>query len=251
MNNNIIISQQIERGLSILRSLTDLEEEDETKTFVYRVKLFGDQKFYDEKELNRLETKVLNWKLETETFLTSLGIEIDANDNPFQSQSPLSLIDKRRALVYDIRDILNYLSSLNKKAMEQPTLNTKQLLLQIDKLKEEVEQLARDKAVLEKANRELQKKAAPIVSNIIIAEDRKIDVIKILHAMSKIGLFKMKDGSKFTIKVVMEFFGKILNNNFTEYSINLSTSKSKTKELSYMQVFDVLHKAAYDYYKKS
>ena len=90
MNNNIIISQQIERGLSILRSLTDLEEEDETKTFVYRVKIFKDQKFYDEKELNRLETKVLNWKLETETFLTSLGIEIDANDNSFQSQSPLS-----------------------------------------------------------------------------------------------------------------------------------------------------------------
>lgn len=253
MNNKIVISEQIERGLNILRSLTDLEEEDETKTFAYRLKIFEDQKFYDEKELNRLEAKVLNWKLETETFLTSLGIEIDVNDNPFQSQSPLSSIDKRGALVYDIRNVLNYLSSLNKKSktMEQPTLNTKQLLLQIDQLKEEVGQLTREKAVLEKANLELQKKATSNVSNIIIVEDRKIDVIKILHAMSKIGLFKMKDGSKFTIKVVMEFFGNILNNNFTKYSTNLSTSKSKTKELSYMQVFDDLRKAANDYLKKS
>lgn len=247
----ILLQEQINRGIVILRCLNDLEEEDGTKSFVYRVKIFKDQRFYDEKELNRLEIKVHNWKLETETCLTSLGIEMDINDNPFQSQSPLSLIDKRGALVYDIQNALNYLSSLSNKAiiMEQPICNTKQLLLQIDNLKKEVNQLTHEKNVLEATNSEPLEKAKLYVSNIIIAEDRKIDVIKILHAMCKIGLFKMKDGSTFTSKVVMEFFGKILNNDFTKYSSNLSTSKLKTKELSYMQVFEDLRKAAHDYFK--
>ena len=42
-----------------------------------------------------------------------------------------------------------------------------------------------------------------------------------------------------------------MNDDFSEYSTNLSTSKSKTKERSYMQVFEDLRKAAYDYFKKS
>ena len=87
--------------------------------------------------------------------------------------------------------------------------------------------------------------------DIDIAEKRKIDVIKILHAMCNIGVFQLKNGKDFTIEAVMKFFGKILNNNFTEYNSNLSTSKSKTKEVSYMQVFDDLRKAANDYFKKS
>ena len=85
----------------------------------------------------------------------------------------------------------------------------------------------------------------------MIAEDRKIDVIKILHAMCKIGLFQKSNGGKVTQNAVMKYFGKILNDDFSEYSSNISTSKSKTKELSYMQVFEHLHKAAYDYFKKS
>lgn len=83
------------------------------------------------------------------------------------------------------------------------------------------------------------------------ADDRIIDVIKILHAMCKIGLFQKTNGSKITTKAVMEYFGKMLNKDFSKYSSNLSTSKSKTKELSYMQVFNELREAAYDYYKKS
>jgi len=89
------------------------------------------------------------------------------------------------------------------------------------------------------------------VCNIVIAEDRKIDVIKVLHSMCKIGLFKMKDGSKFTIKEVMKFFGEVLNDNFTEYSSNLSTSKATTKESTFLEVFEELHNAAKEYLKKS
>jgi len=87
--------------------------------------------------------------------------------------------------------------------------------------------------------------------DIMIVEDRKIDVIKILHAMCKIGVLQKKNGSKITQNTVMKLFGKMLNDDFSEYSSNLSTSKSKTKEPSYMQVFDELRKAAYDYLKKS
>lgn len=87
--------------------------------------------------------------------------------------------------------------------------------------------------------------------DIMIVEDRKIDVIKILHAMCKIGVLQKKNGSKITQNTVMNLFGKMLNDDFSEYSSNLSTSKSKTKEPSYMQVFDELRKAAYDYFKKS
>ena len=143
--------------------------------------------------------------------------------------------------------------SLQSSRMLNPNFDSDMELMlgQIDDLKNEVNQLAREKAILEKSNREVQEKVNLTVSNIVIAEDRKIDVIKVLHSMCRIGLFKMKDGSKFTIKEVMKFFGEILNDNFTEYSSNLSTSKSRTKELSYMQVFDDLRKAANDYFKKS
>ena len=143
--------------------------------------------------------------------------------------------------------------SLQSSRMLNPNFDpdTELLLGQIDDLKEEVNQLAREKAILEKTNRELQEKVNLSVSNIIIAEDRKIDVIKILHSMCKIGLFKMKDGRKFTIKEVMKFFGEILNDNFTEYSSNLSTSKATAKESSFLEVFEELRNAANKYLKKS
>jgi regulator of replication initiation timing len=125
------------------------------------------------------------------------------------------------------------------------------LLGQIDDLKNKVNQLAHEKVILEINNCELQEKVNLPISNIVIAEDRKIDVIKVLHSMCKIGLFKMKDGSKFTIKEVMKFFGEILNDNFTEYSSNLSTSKATTKESTFLEVFEELHNAAKKYLKKS
>ena len=111
--------------------------------------------------------------------------------------------------------------------------------------------LAREKADLEQRNRELQDKVNHCKSNIVIADDRKIDVIKVLHAMCKAGLFKTKDGSKFTIKVVMEFFGEILNDNFSEYSSNLSTSKSTAKEDTFLEIFDKLRDEAKKYLNKS
>lgn len=129
--------------------------------------------------------------------------------------------------------------------------NEKQLLQQIAELRAEVNKLTQEKAILEKTNLELQEKVNFSVSNIVIAEDRKIDVIKILHAMCKIDLFKMKDGSKFAIKEVMEFSGRMLNNNFTEYNSNLSTSKATTKETTYLKVFEDLRIAAYKFLKKS
>lgn len=126
-----------------------------------------------------------------------------------------------------------------------------ELLLQIAKLKSEVNQLAREKAALEQRNSELQDKVNLCKSNIVIADDSKIDVIKVLHAMCKAGLFKTKDGSKFTIKSVMEFFGEILNDNFSEYSSNLSTSKSTAKEDTFLEIFDKLRDEAKKYLNKS
>ena len=156
------------------------------------------------------------------------------------------------------------------------------LLQQIAELKFQVNQLAREKATIEDTNHDLavreekhrneneiaraekQKFMAKIAElekkleekdvepeDIMIAEDRKIDVIKILHAMCKIGLFQKSNGGKITQNAVMKYFGKMLNDDFSEYSSNLSTSKSKTKESSYMLVFEYLREAAYDYFKKN
>ena len=102
-----------------------------------------------------------------------------------------------------------------------------------NKFKEDTENLpVREDAFngQEQSNRKLHEMVNLCKSNICIADDRKIDVIKVLHAMCKMGLFKTKDGSNFSIKAVMEFFGEILNDNFSEYSSNLSTSKSTAKE---------------------
>jgi hypothetical protein len=87
--------------------------------------------------------------------------------------------------------------------------------------------------------------------DIIIAEDRKVDVIKILHAMCKIGLFQMKDGRKVSHKTLMGIFGEMLNEDFSQYSSNLSDSKLNTKEETFLKVFDDLRIEASKYYKKS
>ena len=109
MIDNKAIILQIKRGMAILRSLNDLEEDDETKSLVYHVKLFEGQKFYDEKELDKLETKVRNWQEETETCLIVMGIEIGEN-NPFRSQ--LIGIDRRGELARDIQYGLRYLNDI-------------------------------------------------------------------------------------------------------------------------------------------
>jgi hypothetical protein len=143
--------------------------------------------------------------------------------------------------------------SLQSSRMLNPLFDSERehLLGQIDDLKDEVNQLACEKAALEQSNRELQEMMNLCKSNIVIADDKKIDIIKVLHAMCKAGLFKTKDGSKFTIKAVMEFFGEILNDNFSEYSSNLSTSKSTAKEDTFLGIFDKLRDEAKKYLNKS
>lgn len=87
--------------------------------------------------------------------------------------------------------------------------------------------------------------------DIHIRADRKIDVIKIFHSMCRIGLFCRRDGGEVRTIDVMTLFGKVLNNNFTDYSSNLSASKAKTKESTFLAVFDELRSAALSYFKKA
>lgn len=119
MNDIItIIKQQIDRGLKILLSLNDLEEEDGSPLH-YRVNLFEGQKFYDENELNKLETKVRNWQSETETCLILHGFKI-GEDNPLRRQ--LVGMDKRGDLANDIQYGLCYLNEIIDKynILDQP-----------------------------------------------------------------------------------------------------------------------------------
>lgn len=123
-----------------------------------------------------------------------------------------------------------------------------------EKLRIEKEKKRTECQKLLQLNRELDKQFHDDTihsGDIIIAENRKIDVIKVIHAMCKIGLFRLKNGKKFTTKAVMVYFGKMLNNNFSEYSSNLSTSKATTKEDTFLEVFDELRGEANKYLKKS
>ncbi len=143
-------------------------------------------------------------------------------------------------------------SSQSSRMVNPNTDSDRELLLgQIDDLRNEINQLAREKETLVQNNRELLEMMNLCKSNIVIADERKIDVIKVLHAMCKIGLFKTKDGSKFTIKAVMKYFGEILNDNFSEYNSNLSTSKLTAKNDTFLEVFDKLRDESKKYLNKS
>ena len=83
-----------------------------------------------------------------------------------------------------------------------------------DKVIAENNELLNKLTELEKIIEDKDPENTIISRDIAIAEDRKVDVIKVLHAMCKIGLFQLKNGKKFRIKVVMEYFGKMLNDNF-------------------------------------
>lgn len=142
MNNNNIISQQIERGINILRSLNDLEEIEVDKYGLPHIKFCEGQKSYDEKKLGELETKVQNWMTESETCLSTLGITLD-NDNPFQMQSLISrAIDKRKALVDEIQTGIKYLRTLlnitNKWVQSQEDTINHQNLDYDDKIEEKI-----------------------------------------------------------------------------------------------------------------
>lgn len=117
--------------------------------------------------------------------------------------------------------------------------------LENEKAKTECHRLLQVNGVLEKISHDNVIHSG----DIIIAEDRKIDVIKVLHAMCKIGIFQLKNGKKITIKAVMEYFGKMLNDNFSEYSSNLSNSKASTKEHTFLEIFDELRNEANKYLK--
>lgn len=158
-------------------------------------------------------------------------------------------IDKLKKSIVNLEKQVDQLTREKKEIETQYHASTeKEEKLRLEKEKSETE----CKRLLQK-NKELENKIHDDVihsGDIIIAEDRKVDVIKVLHAMCNIGLFQLKNGKKVTTKAVMEYFGKMLNNNFSQFSSNLSTSKASTKEQTFMEVFDELRKEANKYLKK-
>lgn len=117
---------------------------------------------------------------------------------------------------------------------------------------EDIYQFLRKSQAGAKNKKHINKKGNDIkIGDIVFSDDRKIDVLKILHAMCKIGLFKMKDGSELNINAVIIFFGKMFNQDWSKYSSNLSMSKSKTKEESFLEVFDELRNEASNYINNS
>ena len=110
------IQKQIERGVEILHRLNDLEEVVSGK-YSLRVKIFPGQKFYDEQEIEQLETIVRNWQTETITCLDLLVLE---KENFISTlQSTYSIIDKREDLALDIKHSLKFLKSLIQKLKKQ------------------------------------------------------------------------------------------------------------------------------------
>ena len=111
MNPNKCLQKQIERGIRILHRLNDLEEEIVGK-YSLRKKLFEGQKFYDESQLELLETIVKNWQDECITYLDLLGYDKEGFISPFQSNSLSAIIDRRKDLVYNVEYGLRFLRSL-------------------------------------------------------------------------------------------------------------------------------------------
>lgn len=187
----------------------------------------------------------------TESYRSLYELRSELTGKPMPNKLPF----ERNADALGSSQIPQYSQDVSKQSswMHNPNfdLEREKLLGQIEDLKYEVNLLAREKAALKQSNHEHQEKKKLGNSNIIIADDRKIDVIKVLHAMCKAGLFKTKDDSKFTIKAVMKIFGEILNDNFSEYSSNLSTSKSTAKEGTFLEIFDTLRDEAKKYLNKS
>lgn len=106
-----LITQQIDRGMEILRDLNDMQETSVDKNGLPVIQILKDQKFYNEKEIEVLESKVHNWQLETETCLSIIGFDKDEFQPIFQSQS-LGSIDKRKELARMVRLGLSYLGKL-------------------------------------------------------------------------------------------------------------------------------------------
>lgn len=112
------IQKQIDRGVEILHRLNDLEEVVSGK-YSLRVKIFPGQKFYDEQEIEQLETIVRNWQTETITCLDLLVLE---KENFISTlQSTYSIIDKREYLALEIRHGLRFLRSIIQKMKIMPT----------------------------------------------------------------------------------------------------------------------------------
>lgn len=130
--------KQIERGMVILANLNDLEELGVDK-MLNVVRIFDDQKFYDENKISVLETKVKNWQSETETCLFLMGISIDKS-KPFQTQLVLTrMIDKRKALADEVQMGLRYLRSLIDNANNTDAISDSKHCndLNVDALKEQ------------------------------------------------------------------------------------------------------------------
>lgn len=111
MNPNDCLQKQIDRGIGVLHRLNDLEE-DVVGKCNFNIKLFEGQKFYDESQLEILETIVKNWQEESMTCLGLLGYDKEGFIPPFQSNRILTFIDKRKDLFSDVEYGLRFLRSL-------------------------------------------------------------------------------------------------------------------------------------------
>lgn len=217
-----LIIQLIDRGIEILRGLNDMEETNVDKDGLPVIQIFKGQKFYNETELKAFENKVSNWQLESQTCLEIIGIDRNEFANIFRLLPSIG-IDKRHDLAYTLSCGLSYLGEL----------------------KNNINSNAQGK--------KYKKQLFPyIMSEIKIADDySKIEVIKVLHAMCNCDMFSKMDGSKANIKDVMIAFGQLLNNNFEDYSSNLSASKAQTNENTFLSIFDKLKESEKKYFNKS
>ena len=78
-------------------------------------------------------------------------------------------------------------------------------------------------------------------SPIYLSKERgfKIDLIRVVYVLYKLGFFTGKDGRKITQKEVFSAFGKALNIDLSTYDVDLSRSLSdSTKLQKHLSIFD-------------
>lgn len=128
MEKQNYIVQQIDRGIKILQSLSDLEE---VKHPIW--KITKDSKVYNKDDIFFLEGKVRNWQSETISILTAIGIGIESLEPAFQSEETISsILDKRKALANEVQLGLDYLA---KKQIEDTEFLQRNYYLDINKLR--------------------------------------------------------------------------------------------------------------------
>lgn len=112
-------------------------------------------------------------------------------------------------------------------------------------IKAEIERAEFDLKVQEKRN---SKPKEISESEFRVAKNKKTDFIKIISAMYDARMFETRDGYIASNKqALFDEFGKILDENFSNYSTLLSKSKG-TDETSFLKPFKELERKATDYF---